>query len=90
MKTSLAHLSESKQDELQIAVKMICQTFPGGVEWIILFGSYAQGDYVEELAPEDCLSAEPEHAMRQRLTRTLGHRHKDGYADLPTRSRVQA
>ena len=88
METSLDHLPESKQAELQTVVRMILQTHP--VEWIILFGSYARGDYVEELAPEGCLSAEPEHAMRQSLTTTLVRRHKDGYAGLQTWSRAQA
>jgi HEPN domain-containing protein/predicted nucleotidyltransferase len=47
MKTSLRHLPKTKQDELQIVSKKIREVV--GVEKIILFGSYARGDWVEEL-----------------------------------------
>ena len=51
MKTSLEHLPERKQDELEIIVRMMREDFD--VEMIILFGSYARGDWVEELGPDD-------------------------------------
>jgi predicted nucleotidyltransferase/HEPN domain-containing protein len=47
MKTSLRNLSKRKRDELRIIKDMICEI--DGVEQIILFGSYARGDWVEEL-----------------------------------------
>ncbi|MGD8780907.1 MAG: HEPN domain-containing protein [Ignavibacteria bacterium] len=50
MKTGLEHLPLNKQDELKIIVQMIREKFD--VEMIILFGSYARGDWVEELTPD--------------------------------------
>jgi len=47
MKTSLAHLPQHKQQELNIIVDIIREKY--NVEMIILFGSYARGDWVEEL-----------------------------------------
>jgi len=47
MKTSLRKLPKRKQDELRIVTDMIRQVV--GVDKIILFGSYARGDWVEEL-----------------------------------------
>jgi HEPN domain-containing protein/predicted nucleotidyltransferase len=52
MKTSLAHLPEVKQDELAALVRLTLEQFPEGVEMIILFGSYARGQQVEELGPD--------------------------------------
>jgi len=46
MKTSLDHLPENKQAELKKMVQII-RKFTGKAEMIILFGSYARGDYVE-------------------------------------------
>ncbi len=50
MNTSLKHLPEQKQYELQQAVKIIREEVQA--EMIILFGSYARGDWVEDLDPE--------------------------------------
>ncbi|MEN8264230.1 MAG: HEPN domain-containing protein [Nitrospirota bacterium] len=50
MKTSLDHLPKQKQDELKTIVRMIREEFD--IEMIILFGSYARGDWVEELGPD--------------------------------------
>lgn len=47
MKTSLTHLPTAKQHELSIIVSVICEKYT--VEMIILFGSYARNDWVEEL-----------------------------------------
>jgi predicted nucleotidyltransferase len=47
MKTSLRNLPKRKRDELRIVTEMIRQVV--GVDKIILFGSYARGDWVEEL-----------------------------------------
>ncbi len=48
MKTTLDQLPEDKQEELKSAVEIIREyTTP---EMIILFGSYARGDWVEEKA----------------------------------------
>ncbi|GAG79549.1 unnamed protein product [marine sediment metagenome] len=45
MKDSLAHLPKQKQDELKLIVAKICSYIQP--EMIILFGSYARGDYKE-------------------------------------------
>jgi HEPN domain-containing protein/predicted nucleotidyltransferase len=47
MKTSLRHLPKRKRDELRIVTDRIRQVV--GVDKIILYGSYARGDWVEEL-----------------------------------------
>jgi predicted nucleotidyltransferase/HEPN domain-containing protein len=46
MKTSLDHLPKSKQSELEKIASVICE-FCDEVQKIILFGSYARGDYKE-------------------------------------------
>ena len=46
MKTSLSHLPEDKQKELQTITKIILEKIPA--EMIILFGSHARGDWVED------------------------------------------
>jgi predicted nucleotidyltransferase len=53
MKKSLKHLPKSKQDELQKIIAAIQKTCDD-IEKIILFGSYARGDYKEkkDLKPE--------------------------------------
>ncbi|HVV68265.1 MAG TPA: HEPN domain-containing protein [Gammaproteobacteria bacterium] len=50
MKNSLAHLPPDKQQELHELVQPICQL--AQVEMVILFGSYARGDWVEEFADD--------------------------------------
>lgn len=50
MKTSLEHLPKEKREELKIIVGMIREAFE--VEMIILFGSYARGDWVEEMGTD--------------------------------------
>jgi predicted nucleotidyltransferase/HEPN domain-containing protein len=50
MKTDLSHLPEGKRFELEVIVRTICERFE--VEMIILFGSYARGDWVEERGPD--------------------------------------
>jgi len=47
MKTSLAHLPPEKQQDLDIIVNAIREKY--NIEMIILFGSFARGDWVEEL-----------------------------------------
>jgi predicted nucleotidyltransferase/HEPN domain-containing protein len=46
MKTSLDHLPESKRDKIS-AIAALLQAAPG-VEMVILFGSHARGDWVED------------------------------------------
>ncbi|MCP3926956.1 MAG: HEPN domain-containing protein [Desulfobacterales bacterium] len=53
MKTSLEHLPEQKQQELKRAVEIIREEI--NPDMIILFGSYARGDWVEDLDPETLL-----------------------------------
>ncbi|MEI8055262.1 MAG: HEPN domain-containing protein [bacterium] len=47
MKPSLIHLPENKQQELSELASIICEKH--NIEMVILFGSYARGDWVEEL-----------------------------------------
>jgi uncharacterized protein len=56
MKRSLAHLPKHKQQEL-IEVTSIIKVNPG-VEMIILFGSYARGDWVEDIYTEGHITYE--------------------------------
>lgn len=50
MATALHYLPEQKQQEINEIVQIICQSFEVGM--IILFGSYARGDWVEECAED--------------------------------------
>ncbi len=50
MKVSLDHLSEQKQRELKWATDIVREE--ANPEMLILFGSYARGDWVEDLNPE--------------------------------------
>lgn len=45
-------MPEEKRDQLEALVRITLEQFPKWVEMIILFGSYARGDWVEELAPD--------------------------------------
>ena len=51
MNIKLAHLPESKQQQLQRASAIIQEI--ANPDMIILFGSYARGDWVEELGPDE-------------------------------------
>jgi predicted nucleotidyltransferase/HEPN domain-containing protein len=46
MKTTLTHLPKTKQDQLKALTQIILDKVPA--EMIILFGSYARGDWVED------------------------------------------
>lgn len=46
MKTTLSHLPQTKQDQLKALTRIILDKVP--TEMIILFGSYARGDWVED------------------------------------------
>lgn len=46
MKTSLSHLPEDKQEELKNLTEIIVEKVPA--EMVILFGSHARGDWVED------------------------------------------
>jgi len=50
MKTSLDHLPEDKQHQVHLAKSIILDAFK--VDMLILFGSYARGDWQEELAED--------------------------------------
>ena len=52
MKTSLSHLPQHKQQELRTITQAACKLLDD-VEFIILFGSYARGDWVEERADDE-------------------------------------
>ncbi|MBL7106673.1 MAG: HEPN domain-containing protein [Phycisphaerae bacterium] len=53
MKSDLTHLPQLKQDELKLICDTILASYPD-IEMIILFGSYARGDYREQkdIAPD--------------------------------------
>ena len=53
MKTELDHLPENKRQELQQAVEIIQEEID--LEMLILFGSYARGDWVEDIDEETLL-----------------------------------
>lgn len=46
MKTTLSHLPDDKQEELKTLTKIIVEKVPA--EMVILFGSHARGDWVED------------------------------------------
>jgi predicted nucleotidyltransferase/HEPN domain-containing protein len=46
MKTTLSHLPDDKQEELETLTKIIAEQVPA--EMVILFGSHARGDWVED------------------------------------------
>jgi predicted nucleotidyltransferase len=50
MKTALDHMPEQKQQELQRVIEIAREEID--LEMLILFGSYARGDWVEDLDPE--------------------------------------
>ncbi len=56
MKRSLAHLPAHKKEELKLITSIIRETAP--VEMIILFGSHARGDWVEDIYTEDQITYE--------------------------------
>jgi len=57
MKKSLAHLPEYKREELKLVVKIIRQQFTSA-HMIILFGSYARDEWVEESYTEGHITYE--------------------------------
>jgi uncharacterized protein len=56
LKTGIDHLPEDKQAELQTIVQSILRRFPA--EMIILFGSFARGDWKEHRYKEDGITYE--------------------------------
>jgi predicted nucleotidyltransferase/HEPN domain-containing protein len=57
MKRSLAHLPKHKRDELRLVTEIILDECPT-VQMVILFGSYARGDWVEDTYVEDDITYE--------------------------------
>jgi predicted nucleotidyltransferase/HEPN domain-containing protein len=57
MKKSLAHLPKHKRDELKLVTEIILDECPS-VLMVILFGSYARGDWVEDTYVEDGITYE--------------------------------
>jgi HEPN domain-containing protein/predicted nucleotidyltransferase len=57
MKKSLAHLPKHKRDELKLVAEIILEECPT-VLMVILFGSYARGDWVEDTYVEDGITYE--------------------------------
>ncbi|MHC4737864.1 MAG: nucleotidyltransferase domain-containing protein [Planctomycetota bacterium] len=57
MKKSLIHLPQYKRDELKRIVKIIRRQFPSA-HMIILFGSYARDEWVEDTYTEGHITYE--------------------------------
>ena len=57
MKKSLAHLPQHKRQELKLIVKIIRKQFPSA-HMLILFGSYARGQWVEDTYTEGHITYE--------------------------------
>jgi predicted nucleotidyltransferase/HEPN domain-containing protein len=57
MKKSLAHLPKHKRDELKLVTEIVLKECPT-VQMVILFGSYARGDWVEDTYIEDGITYE--------------------------------
>ena len=57
MKKSLAHLPDHKQNELKLITKIIRKQFPSA-HMLILFGSYARGQWVEDTYTEGHITYE--------------------------------
>jgi predicted nucleotidyltransferase len=57
MKKSLAHLPKHKRDELKLVTDIILDECPT-VLMIVLFGSYARGDWVEDTYVENHITYE--------------------------------
>ena len=57
MKKSLAHLPKHKRDELKLVTEIILDECPT-VLMIVLFGSYARGDWVEDTYVENHVTYE--------------------------------
>ena len=57
MKKSLAHLPKQKREELKLVTRIIRRQFPSA-HMIILFGSYARGDWVEDIYTEGHITYE--------------------------------
>jgi len=57
MKKSLIHLPQYKRDELKRIVKIIRRQFPSA-HMIVLFGSYARGQWVEHTYTEGHITYE--------------------------------
>jgi HEPN domain-containing protein/predicted nucleotidyltransferase len=57
MKKSLKHLPKYKQDELKLVTRIIRKQFPSA-HMLILFGSYARGEWVEDIYTEGHITYE--------------------------------
>jgi len=75
MKTSMEHLSEDKQADLRRIVGLILQEFGDEVGMIVLFGSFARGDWVEERAPDSERYQYRSDYDLMAITRNKAHRH---------------
>jgi len=52
LRTSLDHFPEEKREALRHIARLVVDEFGDEIEMVILYGSYARGDWVEELAPD--------------------------------------
>ncbi|MHC4397037.1 MAG: nucleotidyltransferase domain-containing protein [Planctomycetota bacterium] len=68
MKKSLSHLPKHKQAELKLITRIIRKQFPSA-HMIILFGSYARGQWVEDTYTEGHITYGYTRPMRQKTTR---------------------
>jgi len=84
MKKSLTHLPKHKQDELKRVVRIIRKQFPS-THMIILFGSYARGDWVEDIYTEGHITYEYKSdfdiLVLTRLKKTANNHSKQNSVD---------
>ncbi len=84
MKKSLAHLPQYKREELNLIVKIIRKQFPTS-HMIILFGSYARGEWVEDTYTQDHITYEYisdfDILVLPRLKKTAENRRKQNSVD---------
>jgi len=52
LKSSIDHFPEEKREALRHIARLVVDEFGDEIELVILYGSYARGDWVEELAPD--------------------------------------
>ena len=52
LKTGLDHFPEEKRKDLRRIARLVVDEFGDEVEMVVLYGSYARGDWLEEIAPD--------------------------------------
>jgi len=82
LKTSLAHLPEEKRDDLRRLVKLVLDEFGDEIEMLILYGSHARNEHVEELAPDGRRFQYQSDYDIMVVTTDKAHRHSIRWRDV--------